>query len=80
MEGGLINPIALIRTGAAKGVTSQLIWLLRSPQLDRHGGFDPGKAPATLLENLQDGRPAGCLALGDGNLSSDSRVAVNGWQ
>ncbi len=23
MEGGLINPIALIRTGAAKGVTSQ---------------------------------------------------------
>ena len=27
MEGGLINPLALIRTGAAEGVTSNGCWM-----------------------------------------------------
>jgi len=35
MEGGLINPLALIRTGAAKGVTSrELQSLLQNWQSD----------------------------------------------
>ena len=42
MEGGLINPLALIRTGAAKGVTSGLgfvPFLCGSPHLALGGGL-----------------------------------------
>ena len=34
MEGGLINPLALIRTGAAKGVTSHQFVSLRKGNND----------------------------------------------
>ena len=46
MEGGLINPLALIRTGAAKGVTSAA---LRTAGLNllRLAGFD------SIREGLQ---------------------------
>ena len=52
MEGGLINPLALIRTGAAEGVTSGAL-----PGLGRF--FMESKSyPAACLSSNQPGAPS----------------------
>jgi hypothetical protein len=41
MEGGLINPLALIRTGAAEGVTSRGLSVGISPKAANPSGLAP---------------------------------------
>ena len=79
MEGGLINPLALIRTGAAEGVTS-LGGAIRSGmaavQTELKGAFTHGVADAVEEEETER---VALVAAGTASRLAAARRATGGW-